>query len=92
MIGASFLYMWFFVGMLFLFRPYQLKGVKRKLILVALALFCVYTLYRVALQVSRVSHSQLSVFQKIPPNVLFLISTDMLASLSSYKSLPEPVE
>ena len=92
MIGASFLYMWFFVGMLFLFRPYQLTGVKRKLILVALALFCVYTLYRVALQVSRVSHSQLSVFQKIPPNVLFLISTDMLASLSSYKSLPEPVE
>ncbi|PFX13402.1 hypothetical protein AWC38_SpisGene22516 [Stylophora pistillata] len=70
-VGVAFLYMWFFVGMLFLFRPYQLKGVKRKLTLVAFVLFCVDTLYRVFLQVFRLSHSQLSVSQKIPLNVLF---------------------
>ena len=41
LISVAFLYMWFFAGMLFLFlfRPYQLKGVKRKLILVAFVLY-----------------------------------------------------
>ena len=73
-IGVAFLYMWFFVGMIFLFRPYQLNGVKRKLILVAFVLFCVDAMYRVVLQVFGISHSQLSVFQKIPLNVIFLMS------------------
>ena len=73
-IGVAFLYMWFFVGMLFLFRPYQLKGVKRKLILVAFVFFCMDTVYRVVLQVFGISHSKLSVIQKIPLNILYLIS------------------
>ena len=73
-IGDAFLYMWFFAGMLFLFRPYQLKGVKRKLILVAFVLFSVDTVYRVVLQVLGTSHSKLSVTQKIPLYVTFLIS------------------
>ena len=73
-IGVAFLYMWFFLGMVFLFRPYQLKGVKRKLILVAFVLFCVDTVYRVVLQVFGISHSKLSVTQKIPLNILYLIS------------------
>ena len=73
-IGVAFLYMWFFVGMLFLFRPYQLKGVKRKLILVAFVFYCMDTVYRVVLQVFGISHSQLSVIQKIPLYVIFLIS------------------
>ena len=64
----------FFVGMLFLFRPYQLKGVKRKLILVAFVLSCVDTVYRVVLQVFGISNSQLSVFQKIPLNIISLSS------------------
>ena len=73
-IGVAFLYMWFFVGMLFLFRPYQLKGVKRKLILVALVFYCMATVYRVVLQVFGISHSKLSVTQRIPLFVIFLIS------------------
>ena len=73
-ICVAFLYMWFFVGMLFLFRPYQLKGVKRKLILVAFVFYCMDTVYRVVLQVFGISHSQLSVIQKIPLYVIFLIS------------------
>ena len=73
-VGVAFSYMWFFVEMLLLFRPYQLKGVKRKLIFVAFVLFCVDTVYRVVLQVFGISHSQLSVIQKIPLYVIFLIS------------------
>ena len=73
-IGVAFLYMWFFVEMLFLFRPYQLKGVKRKLILVDFVLFCVDTVYRVVLQVFGISHFKFSVTQKIPLYVIFLIS------------------
>ena len=73
-IGDAFLYMWFFAGMLFLFRPYQLKGVKRKLILVAFFLFCVDIVYHVVLQMFGISHSKLSVTQKIPLYVIFQIS------------------
>ena len=73
-IGVAFLYMWFFAGMVFLFRPHQLKGLKRKLVLVTFVFFCVDTVYRVVLQVFGISHSQLSVIQKIPLNVIFLIS------------------
>ena len=73
-IGVAFLYMWFFVGMLFLFRPYQLNGVKRKLILVAFVFFCVDTVYRIVFQVFGISNSQFSVIRKIPLNIIFLIS------------------
>ena len=72
--SCAFLYMIFIVNILFLFRPYQLMGVKRKLILVAFLVFCLDALYRVLLQVFGISHSKLSVLQKIPLNVLFLIS------------------
>ena len=91
MIGDAFLYVWFFVEMLFLFRPYQLKGVKRKLILVVFVLFCVDAVYRVVLQVFVISHSQLSVTQKIPLNIMSL-SSICWKSLSSDKSLQDPVE
>ena len=73
-IGVAFLYMWFFVEMVFLFRPHQLKGLKRKLVLVAFVFFCADTVYRVVLQVFGISHSQLSVTQKIPLNIIFLSS------------------
>ena len=73
-IGDAFLYVWFFVEMLFLFRPYQLRGVKRKLIIVAFVLFCVNAVHRAVLQVFGISHSKLSVTQKIPLSVIFLIS------------------
>ena len=60
--------------MLFLFRPYQSTGVKTKLIFVAFLLFCLDALYRVLLQVFGISHSKLSVLQKIPLNVFFISS------------------
>ena len=74
-ISVAFLHMWNFSSILFLFRPYQLKGVKRKLLLVCIMVYCLDSLYRVALQVFRKSYSGWpSKLQKIPLNVLFLSS------------------
>ena len=73
-VSAAFLYVWFFELMLFLFRSFQLMGAKRKLFLVSFLMFCLDTLYRVALQALGISHSFLSNIQKIPLNVLFVSS------------------
>ena len=73
-IAMIFLYMWLPMAMLFLFRPYQLSGVKRKCALVAFFLFCLDALYRLAFQIFQLSHSKLSKPQTLPLNALFLIS------------------
>ena len=74
MIAMIFLYMWFPMGFLFLFRPYQLSGVKRKCASVLFFLFSLEALYRLALQIFQISHSKLSKLQTLPLNALFLIS------------------
>ena len=74
LIANTFLYSWFLMGMLFLFRPYQLSGVKRKFALVAFLLFCLDAFYRLALQILQISHSKLSRLQTLPLNAIFLIS------------------
>ena len=73
-ISCAFLYIWNFASMLFLFRPYQLMGVKIKLFLASFLVYCFDSFYRVVLQALGISHSKLSVLQKIPVNALFLIS------------------
>ena len=73
-IAIIFLYMCFLINMLFLFRPYQLSGVKRKCALVAFFLFSLDALYRLALQIFQISHSKLSKIQTLPLNAFFLIS------------------
>ena len=70
-IACGFLYTSFFLVMLFLFRPHQLKGVKGKLILVACIAYFLDTTYRLVLQALRTSHSKLSTLQKIPLFVLY---------------------
>ena len=74
LIPLSFVYMWFLINMLFLFRPYQLSGVKRKCALVAFFLFCLDALYRLAFQIFQISHSKLSKLQTLPLNAISLIS------------------
>ncbi|XP_078346742.1 uncharacterized protein LOC144632032 [Oculina patagonica] len=71
-ISCAFLYVWFFELVLFLFRPHQLRGIKRKLILVCVVMYSLDTIYRVVLQALRISYSNLSSVQKIPLNVLFI--------------------
>ena len=73
-ISCAFLYHWYFSILLFLFRPFQLQGVKRKLILVCTISYFLDSLYRVALQAFGTSHSNISFLQNIPLNVLFLIN------------------
>ena len=74
LIANIFLYAWYLIGMLLLFRPYQLSGVKRKCALVAFFLFCLDALYRLAFQIFQLSHSRLSKLQTLPLNAIFLIS------------------
>ena len=71
---CAFLYIWYFINVLFLFRPFQLIGVKRKLILTCCLLYCLDAVYRVLLQYLGVSESKLSASQKIPFNALFITS------------------
>ena len=73
-ISCVFLYIWFFVSMLFLFRPYQLMGVKRKLILVSFLVYCLDALYRVTLQALDISSNKAFTLLTIPLNVLFFTS------------------
>ncbi|XP_078345814.1 uncharacterized protein LOC144631287 [Oculina patagonica] len=64
----------FFTYILFLFRPYQLIGVKEKLFLVVCLVYFLDTCYRVALQALGISHSKISSLQEIPLNALSLIN------------------
>ena len=68
------IYLWYFANLLFLFRPFQLMGVKGKLVLVSILVYCLDAVYRVSLQALLVSHSFIPVSQKIPLNALFLTS------------------
>ena len=72
--STCFLYFWYFANLLFLVRPFQLMGLKGKLLLACIVTYCLDALYRLALQALSNTHSFISVSQKIPLNVLFLIS------------------
>ena len=73
-VHCLFIYIWYLGNALFLFRPFQLMGVKRRLILVSCLTYCSDTLYRVALQALGLSNSKMSTLKKIPLNIIFLIS------------------
>ncbi|XP_020626503.1 uncharacterized protein LOC110063848 [Orbicella faveolata] len=73
-ISYSILHFSSFVTMLFLFRPYQLMGVKRKVFLVCCFGYCLETFYIITLQALRISHSKPSSLQLIPDNVIIVIS------------------
>ena len=72
-IACVFLYTSFFLVILFLFRPHQLMGVKGKLILVACLAYFLDTTYRLVLQALGISHSKLSILQKIPLYFVFFM-------------------
>nr|XP_058946174.1 uncharacterized protein LOC131774171 [Pocillopora verrucosa] len=68
---CSIIYNSFFLVVLFLFRPYQIKGIRKKLISASCCGFLLDALYRVSLQALGMSHSKLSTIQKLP---LFFLS------------------
>lgn len=74
-ISCFFLYMWFFVSMFFLLRPYQLKGLKGRLFLVSFLFYLLDALYRVTLQaLDRASLNKPFSLQSVPLRVLFISS------------------
>ena len=70
-IACSFNYFWFFILVLFLFRPFQLMEIRRKLFLVCLITYAFDTIYRVALQGLGISHSHISYPLTIPLKAFF---------------------
>ena len=68
------IYAWFFLNTLFFFRPHQILGLKRKLFLISFVFYILDSIYRVALQGFGISHSEITRRQRIPGNVLFLLS------------------
>ena len=71
-ISAVFYYIWIFVNLSFLFRSYQLRGLKKKLLLVSLLMYCLDTLYRVVLQVLGMPYYLAPVAYQIPIYIFFL--------------------
>ena len=65
------MYIWFFLLVLFRFRPFQLTGIKRKLFLVCLITYSLDTVYRVALQLFGITHSYISYPLRIPLTAFF---------------------
>ena len=70
-IASAFMYIWFFLLVLFRFRPFQLTGIKRKLFLVFLITYSLDTVYRVALQLFVITHSYISYPLRIPLTAFF---------------------
>ena len=76
-IFSTFTHIWYFVNLLFLFRPFQLMGVKRKLILVCFLFYCVESVYRVAVQAFGISRSKASPLEEIALYVFFSLSVSL---------------
>ena len=70
---CSIMYNNLFLVVLFLFRPYQIKGIRKKLILASCCGFLLDALYRVFLQALGTSHSKLSTIQKLPLHFLIFV-------------------
>ena len=68
-ISCVFYYIWPLFNLFLLFRPYQLKGVKRKLILVTFIMYCLDPLYRGVLQALRKPFFELSALYSSLSNV-----------------------
>ena len=75
LIATAFLYIWPFTVLLFLFRPYQLVGVKRKLLLVCFVFFCLNGFYRGAIEALSRSHYKVPSVSTWFPLYVFFISS-----------------
>ncbi|XP_078380019.1 uncharacterized protein LOC144662963 [Oculina patagonica] len=73
-ISCAFYYIYSILSIFLLFRPYQLKGVKTKLILVCFVIYCLDSLYRGLLQAVGKPFSMLPVLYNIPVYILVIVS------------------
>ena len=72
--SVSFIYYWFFLNILFFFRPHQVSGVKLRLVLLCLPFYVLDSAYRICLQLFGISHSKVTATQRIPAMVLYFLS------------------
>lgn len=72
-IFVSMYYLWFFVNILFYFRPFQISGLKLRLFLTCLVFYMFDAIYRLAIQALGFSHFKLTPFQVLPGRVLFFL-------------------
>ena len=68
------LYFWFFIGLSFYFRPFQLSGVRKTLVIVSLLFYLVDSVYRLCMQACGISHSKLTALQRVPAEAIFCLS------------------
>ena len=79
MICSGFFYIWPFTILIFLFRPFQLFGVKRFLCLISFLCYCLDSLYRVSLRALTLSvHVSISSFlARFPLHAIFIICVSL---------------
>ena len=73
-VQVIFNHLWFFVNTLFYFKPHQIKGLKRQLILVSSVFYVLDVAYRIVLQAVGISRSELTPLQTVPVNVLYFFT------------------
>ena len=74
LIACALFYAWTFMNLLLLFRPYQLKGLKTKLILAGCVIYSLDALYRVVLQVLGKPFYHMSALYKVPLYTFFIFN------------------
>ena len=77
-IASAFYYFWSFFNVLLLFRPHQLTGVKRKLVLTSSVSYCLESAYRLSLQAVGKPYYMLPEIYRAPMNTFFLSSVALL--------------
>ena len=74
-LSVGFLYFWFFIDISFYFRPFQLSGVRKTMVIVSLLFYLVDSVYRIGIQVCGISHSKLTALQRFPAQAIFFLSS-----------------
>ena len=74
-LSVGFLYFWFFINISFYFRPFQLSGVRKTVVIVSLLFYLVDSVYRIGMQACGISHSKLTPLQRVPAVAIFCLSS-----------------
>ena len=72
--SVSFHFYWYFLGIIFYFRPFQISGIRLRLAIVCISFNLLDAIYRIAMQASGISHAKLTLSQRIPGTIIFFLS------------------
>ena len=72
---SGFLYFWFFINISFYFRPFQLSGVRKKMVIVTLLFYLVDSVIRIGMLACGITHSKLTTLQRVPGETIFCLSS-----------------